>query len=99
MTTPESDGHEQDTEQRDSNPNAGGPDGLAGGMGVSSERVGQTGPGQVSTDGVRDTSLDQGSGEREDDDAPPEESPGHPEENPEGIAPKAGYPSQDPRSD
>ena len=46
------------TEQRDSNPNAGGPEGLAGDMGVSSERVGPTGPGQVSTDGTRDVSED-----------------------------------------
>jgi len=99
MTDSGSEAHEQDTEQRDSNPNAGGPDGLAGGMGVSSERVGHTGPGQVSTDGVRDTSVDQGAAESEDDGAPSEQSPGHPEENPEGIAPKAGYSSQDPRSD
>lgn len=99
MTTSESGGHEQDTEQRDSNPNAGGPDGLAGGMGVSSERVGRTGPGQVSTDGVRDTSDDTGAADGDHADTPPEQSPGHPEENPEGIAPKAGYPSKDPRSD
>jgi len=87
-------GHEQDTELRDSNPNAAGPDGLAGGMGVSSERIGETGPGQVSTDGVRDTSE-----EAVDEDAPPEQAPGHVEENPEGLAPEAGYPSKDPRSD
>ena len=87
-------GHEQDTELRDSNPNASGPDGLAGGMGVSSERVGETGPGQVSTDGVRDTSE-----EAADEDAPAEQAPGHAEENPEGLTPKAGYPSKDPRSD
>lgn len=87
-------GHEQDTEQRDSNPNAAGPDGLAGGMGVSSERVGATGPGQVSTDGVRDTSV-----EAAEEDAPPEQAPGNLEENPEGLAPKAGYPKLDPRSD
>jgi hypothetical protein len=46
------------TEPRDSNPNAGGPEGLAGEMGVSSERVGPTGPGQVTTDGTRDVSED-----------------------------------------
>lgn len=88
-------GHEQDTEQRDSNPNAGGPEGLAGGMGVSSERVGPTGPGQVSTDGSRDVSE----GTDPSEDAPPEQSAGGPEDNPEGLAPKAGYPSKDPRSD
>jgi hypothetical protein len=83
------------TEQRDSNPNAGGPEGLAGDMGVSSERVGPTGPGPVSTDGTRDVSEDT------DPDAPalPEQSTGGPEDNPDGLTPKAGYPSLDPRSD
>lgn len=88
-------GHEQDTEQRDSNPNAGGPEGLAGEMGVSSERVGPTGPGQVSTDGTRDVSEGTDLG----DDVSPEQSAGGSEDNPEGLAPKAGYPSKDPRSD
>ena len=88
-------GHEQDTELRDSNPNASGPDGLAGGMGVSSERVGPTGPGQVSTDGVADTSVKKRDAAGE----PPEQSTGGPERNPVGIAPKAGYPQDDPRSD
>ena len=84
-----------DTELGDSNPHAGGPDKLAGGMGVSSERVGDTGPGQVSTDGTRDTSVDR----PDDEDAPPEQSPGNAEDNPEGLAPKAGHPALDPRSD
>lgn len=85
-----------ETDITDSTPNANGPDGARGDMGVSSERVGPTGPGQVSTDGVRDTSPD----ERPDDaDLPPEQSPGAVEENPEGLAPKAGYSSTDPRSD
>ena len=58
-----------------------------GDMGVSSERVGHTGPGQVGTTGVRDTS---GRGADEDDeDTPPEQSTGGPEQNPEGIPPKA----------
>ena len=39
-------GHAQETELRDSNPNAGGPDRAAGGMGVSSERVGAPRPPQ-----------------------------------------------------
>lgn len=79
---------------RASNPNANGPDAAAGSMGVSSERVGHAGPAQTSTDGMRDNSLkDPGS------DVPAEQSTGGVEENPTGLAPKAGYPSKDPRSD
>jgi hypothetical protein len=93
-------GHAQETELRDSSPNAGGPDRAAGGMGVSSERVGATGPDQESTDGERDTSephhTDHG-GDLVGSDA--EFDPTAPEENPEGLDPKAGYPSKDPRSD
>jgi hypothetical protein len=89
-----------ETDLRDSTPNANGPDGAAGDMGVSSERVGPAGPGQVSTDGLRDTSPAGGPKDRSDDaDVPPEQAPGHPEENPEGLTPKAGYSSKDPRSD
>ncbi len=44
-------GHEQDTDIRDSTPGSTGPERAAGGMGVSSERVGPTGPGQEATDG------------------------------------------------
>ena len=84
-----------DTDIRDSNPNANGPDGAAGGMGVSSERTGPTGPGQESTDGVRDVTPADRS---DDEDTPPEQSTGNPEENPEGLAPKSGYSSVDPRS-
>lgn len=80
---------------RDSNPNASGPDGAAGDMGVSSERVGRTGPGQVGTDGIRDTSP---VAEVDDEDAPPEQRPGAVEENPDGLEPKAGYSESDPRS-
>lgn len=69
-------------------------DELAGDMGVSSEREGHAGPGQHGTDGVRYTGLDGAPG-----DAPPEQSAGGEETNPEGVAPKAGYPSKDPRSD
>jgi hypothetical protein len=91
-------GDEQDADIRDSNPNANGPDGAAGEMGVSSERVGPTGPGQVSTDGVRPTTrLDPAADP--DVDTPPEQSSGNPETNPEGLDPKAGYSSKDPRSD
>ena len=67
----------------------------SGSMGVSSEREGPTGPGQTGTDGVRDVTT-----ERPDsDDAPPEQRPGNEEENPEGLPPKAGYSTVDPRSD
>ncbi len=87
-------GHEQETDVRDSTPNSTGPDRAAGGMGVSSERVGHAGPGQQATDGVKDTSpapLPP--------DTPPEQSPGGEEVKPEGVAPAAGYPSLDPRSE
>ena len=77
---------------QDSTPGSSGHRRAAGSMGVSSERTGSTGPGQDTTDGVRDTSVnDQAQG-------PPEQRPGGPEENPEGLEPKAGYPSADPRS-
>ena len=79
---------------RESNPNASGPQRAAGGMGVSSERTGPTGPGQHGTDGTRDVRP---GAEPEGEDVP-EKAPGHPEENPQGLPPKAGYPSLDPRS-
>lgn len=69
-----------------SNPNATGPDGAAGDMGVSSEREGATGPGQHGTDGVLDTSP--GAAAEEDGEVP--DAP---------IPPVAGYNSRDPRSD
>jgi hypothetical protein len=87
-------GHEQDTDIRDSTPNSTGPSRAAGGMGVSSERVGKTGPGQEATDGVKDTSPGAPA-----EDTPPEQAPGAVEEQPEGLAPAAGYPSLDPRSE
>ncbi len=66
----------------------------SGGMGVSSEREGHTGPGQYATDGVKDVTW-----KHEDDEAvPPEQRPGAEEENPAGLEPKAGYPKLDPRS-
>ena len=83
----------------DSTPNANGPEGAAGDMGVSSERVGPTGGGKESTDGQKDTTepahTDQ-AGDLVGSDA--EFDPGD-EDNPEGIDPKAGYPSHDPRSE
>jgi len=83
--------HDTGIDPRESNPNAGGPEGARGGMGVSSERVGHTGPGQEATDGVRPTAPVPVP------DPPPEQHPGNPEENPAGIPPKAGYPTLDPR--
>jgi hypothetical protein len=104
-------GHEQDTDIRDSTPNSTGPSRAAGGMGVSSERVGHTGPGQWATDGVKDTSA-------VDDDLPDAEVESGAETGdlsvlddtdrrlrrsgevkPEGLPPAAGYPSLDPRSE
>jgi hypothetical protein len=95
-------GHEQATELQDSSPNAGGPDRAAGGMGVSSERVGPTGPGQESTDGERPTHEPRATDHEGDlvgsDELTPADPLREPEENPDGIPPKAGYPSLDPRS-
>jgi hypothetical protein len=85
----------EDTDLRESTPNSSGPRRAAGDMGVSSERVGHAGPGQDATDGLRDTAPH----EREPgEDVPPEQSTGNPEPQPEGLAPKAGYPDRDPRS-
>lgn len=81
-----------------SNPNANGPDGAAGEMGVSSERTGPTGPGQHGTDGQVDTSPGTPA---PDEDTPQEQSAGeHDDVNPEPpVPPVAGYSSRDPRSD
>ena len=100
MTEPSSDdsGNEQPTELRDSNPNAGGPDRAEGGMGISSERVGPTGGGESSTDGERDTTAPPLTDEASDVIGSDAEHAAQPEANPDGIAPRAGYPSKDPRS-
>ncbi len=79
--------------ERESTPNASGPQPAAGGMGSSSERVGHAGPGQEATDGRRDTSPVE-----PDADAPPEQHAGGEEPQPEGVTPRAGYPQLDPRS-
>ena len=97
--SPDETGNAQPTELRDSNPNASGPERAAGGMGVSSERVGPTGGGRESTDGEKDTSAaadEDQSGDVVGSDAGFDQGR---EENPDGIAPKAGYPSLDPRSE
>lgn len=92
MSSHDDEVREAASEERESTPNAAGPQGAAGGMGSSSERVGPTGPGQVGTDGLRDTSVvDTGA------DAEPEHDAGGHEPQPEGVEPKAGYPSLDPR--
>lgn len=67
------------------------------GMGVSSERIGPTGPGQVDTNGVRDTSAARPG--VDDADVPPEQRPGAVEANPSGLDPVADPPSLDPRSE
>jgi hypothetical protein len=95
---PEGTGNEQPTELRDSSPNAGGPDRAAGEMGVSSERVGPTGGGGAATDGERDTSAPPHEDEAGDEIGSDAEFQPGAEVNPEGITPKAGYPSKDPRS-
>lgn len=66
----------------------------SGDMGVSSEREGHTGPGQHGTDGIKDSTTERPS----DEDTPPEQRPGGQEDNPEGLPPKSGYSSVDPRS-
>ena len=87
---------ETDSEDlQESTPGSAGKHHAEGGMGVSSERTGHAGPGQHTTDGLRDTSA----AKPADPDTPPEQSPGNEETNPEGLEPKAGYPSLDPRSD
>jgi hypothetical protein len=91
-------GNEQPTELTDSNPNAGGPDRAAGGMGISSERVGPTGGGVEATDGEKDTTGPPHTDEAGDVVGSDAEFEQGDEENPEGIEPKAGYPSRDPRS-
>ena len=70
-------------ELRASTPNAAGPQRAAGGMGVSSERVGPAGPDQEATDGQRDVSPHERDADEE---TPPEQSPGNPEEKPEKPA-------------
>ena len=92
MTSPDDMTPDPAATERESTPNASGPQGAAGGMGSSSERVGHAGPGQVGADGLRDTSV-----QDTPEDAPPEQSPGGEEPQPDGVAPKAGYPSLDPR--
>lgn len=92
MTRPDDDQEALAAEERESTPNASGPQGAAGGSGSSSEWVGHTGRGQVGADGLRDNSQLETPA-----DAPPEQSAGGEEPHPDGLEPKAGYPSLDPR--
>jgi hypothetical protein len=92
-------GNEQPTQLQDSSPNAGGPDRAAGGLGMSSERVGPTGgAGPESTDGEKDTTAPRHRDHSGDPVGTNAEFDQGEEANPEGIDPKAGYPSHDPRS-
>lgn len=64
------------------------------GVGVSSERIGHTGPGQAGTTGQKDVHP-----VGPEPDAPPEQAADQrAEPQPVGLEPKAGYPSVDPRS-
>jgi len=94
----EGSGNEQPTELKDSSPNASGPDRAAGGMGVSSERVGYAGGTGEATDGERDTTAPRHRDPSGDVVGSEAEFDQGEEENPEGIDPRAGYPSLDPRS-
>lgn len=92
MTSPADKTNGPASEERESTPNSSGPEGAAGDMGSSSERVGHVGPGQVGTDGLRDTSeIDAPA------DAPPEQHAGGREPQPEGVESKAGHPRLDPQ--
>lgn len=94
MTSPDDKTAKPASEARRGTPNSSGPEGAAGGMGSSSERIGHTGRGQVGTDGLRDTTTLGTPAE-----APPEQSAGGEEPQPDGLEPKAGYPRLDPRHD
>lgn len=95
---PKGTGNEYPTDLRDSNPNASGADRARGGMGVSSERVGPTGGGREGTDGEKDTTEAPTRDQADDVIGSDAEFDQGREENPDGIAPRAGYPSLDPRS-
>jgi hypothetical protein len=72
---------------------------VSGDIGVSSGREGHVGPGQPpAPTGVRDNSVVERPDDADDAEVPPEQSPGGEERNPEGLPPKAEYPSLDPRS-
>jgi hypothetical protein len=85
------------TDIEESDPNADSPEGVAGDMGVSSERKGPVrGHDQEVTYGSAPTHLDD---DPAPDDAPPEQSArdGRPEVNPESPGPHVSDPSSNPR--
>jgi hypothetical protein len=82
VSAPDGSAEEHETVNRESHPNAGGPEGLTGDMGLSSERAdgfeGVEGTGSSAstrghTDGETPTTRDDDS----DDEAEPERNPGH----------------------
>jgi hypothetical protein len=77
-------GHEQETDLRDSQPGSR-ETGDAPGMGVSSERVGHSGPRQEAPEGVKDNSAVPDP--VPDADAPPEQREGLPEPQPDNDVP------------
>jgi hypothetical protein len=97
-------GSDHDEDLQSSTPGSTGPARASGadqdvgedaGMGVSSERVGHSGPGQQATDGLRDVAPHE---RTPDDEVAPDRAAGDPEDNPVGIPPKAPPPRLDPRS-
>jgi hypothetical protein len=91
-------GSDHDEELQSSTPGSTGPERASGGegegMGVSSERVGHTGPGQRATDGLRDVAPQERSPE---DEIAPDRLRGEPEPKPVGLPPKADPARLDPR--
>jgi hypothetical protein len=84
--------HSSATDVRESDANASGPQGLAGGMGVSSERTGPVGDGGTeATHGVRPADPVHPPSEEA-----PEQAPGSEEENPVGIPPNPPHPQRNP---
>ncbi len=65
---------------------------------LSPPPVGPTGGGKSSTDGERDTTAPHHIDDAGDVIGSDAEHEAQPEENPDGITPKAGYSSKDPRS-
>ena len=70
----------------------------SGDMGVSSEREGRRAPARRAPTASATSRPLSATPTPTGDDVPPEQRPGAVETNPEGIPPKAGYSSRDPRS-
>jgi hypothetical protein len=90
-----------ETDVFESDPNADSPEGLAGGMGVSSERPGTVrGSAEEATYGAAPTYTDDGDDSTTGEDAPPEQSAfdGRPEVQPDNDVPKHQHdPDKNPR--